>query len=578
MATVSLETLNWIESIRSKYGVPGLSFGVVKGISSKDETGSSLSSNARWEHSIHGFGTRNVQGDPYNEQTVCAIGSCSKVFSYLVVALLIHDGTKLPNGEPLKWETRVKDALGDAWEMKDQYATEHCTLHDLSGMKIGLGPHPYGRTHTTAESYDDQLRLIRHLTMSAELRQRFQYDSICPLALAGIAELITGKPYHTLVEEMIFEPLGMQSSFCDNKKARDTHKISEGFFRRGGSPQKSGVEKTGEPVSVGWWTKDEGYWMVPMGGIASTAKDMLLFLQELMEAKHLSAGILETPAEGQGVLWGPYNAMLKLDQNTPGLYGRGQAITSYRGHPVEWHSGNMPGQIATMIRIPGQKLGLFIGVNDGTRTGAALMFATRNRILDELLGLGITGREDYESKFLTPVWQPAPPISPPLPSEESARQALKELYPGTYAHGAYKTWQPYPFDPKVPESQAMIDAARLAGHTHEFDTHCIVSKSTSFWLSHILFRPLVNPVNGICTFDWFAFQVYPVSNGKEGWKDDEFVASVRSKGRGVWSEKGIGMFEGFWDIIPSSQKPLPTDWHNGVDKEASAEVWMRKES
>ena len=80
-------------------------------------------------------------------QTIFAIGSNSKLFAALSVALLVTRNAVLPSGSLLTWETKVQDVLADLWELPDKYVTEHATLNDLSGMKIGLGPHPYARMY-----------------------------------------------------------------------------------------------------------------------------------------------------------------------------------------------------------------------------------------------------------------------------------------------------------------------------------------------------------------------------------------------------------------------------------------------
>lgn len=52
--------------------------------------------------------------------------------------MLIAKGTRLPNGEPLTWTTKVKHALGDDWVVPDEWATNHAELNDLAGMRLGM--------------------------------------------------------------------------------------------------------------------------------------------------------------------------------------------------------------------------------------------------------------------------------------------------------------------------------------------------------------------------------------------------------------------------------------------------------
>ena len=120
---------------------------------------------------------------------------------------------------------------------------------------------------------DQQLSSLRHLTMSAELSQTFQYDSACYLALAKIVEVVTGKSYSSFVEQEVFQPLDMSASFCDSNRVRESGRAADGYLRKGGDPQKIEMEPRGQPVSVGWWTQDSGFWCTPAGGIAMSMVD-----------------------------------------------------------------------------------------------------------------------------------------------------------------------------------------------------------------------------------------------------------------------------------------------------------------
>ena len=292
-----------------------------------------------------------------------------------------------------------------------------------------------------------------------------------------------------------------------------------------------------------------------------------------MESRSLPPDILEASAEGSGVAG--VNFPLRLEPNATALYGRGQVKPAYRGHAIRWHTGNMPGQAATMLRVPNSKVGVFIALNDGSGIGSPFMAAVRQRILDDLLGLKPI--EDYEQKYLRP--KPTPAAAGDMSQSQalSTASSTDTSLSGAYWHPAYRSLVTKPFDPSIPESKAMIDAIRQQGWYHAFDTGCHVARSNSFWLSHLLFRPVGSITDTACICEWFAFQVYPTTNAQGQKTDTEFVATVRSKRRSVFTRTGIAMFEGFWDLFPNAQRPIPSD----VDKEletldSKAEVWFAK--
>lgn len=67
---------------------------------------------------------------PADLQSLFAIASNSKLFTALSVGLLIENHTRLPNGELLAWDTKVKDVLPE-WQLMDEYASDHVDVVDL---------------------------------------------------------------------------------------------------------------------------------------------------------------------------------------------------------------------------------------------------------------------------------------------------------------------------------------------------------------------------------------------------------------------------------------------------------------
>lgn len=67
-----------------------------------------------------------------HEQSLFAIASNSKLFTYMAIGLLIENGTRLSSGEQLGWNTKIKDVVPD-WDMRDKYARDHVDITDLLG-------------------------------------------------------------------------------------------------------------------------------------------------------------------------------------------------------------------------------------------------------------------------------------------------------------------------------------------------------------------------------------------------------------------------------------------------------------
>lgn len=139
-ALISNATIDYIESIRLKYDVPGISIGI---IASPTHTGHD------WQNETHGFGHMNDQGRAVDGdvslrpaksealsspgKTLFVIASNSKLFAAVSIGLLIDNQTMLENGEKLDYCTKIKSILPN-WHMEYPYLADHLDVLDLLCM------------------------------------------------------------------------------------------------------------------------------------------------------------------------------------------------------------------------------------------------------------------------------------------------------------------------------------------------------------------------------------------------------------------------------------------------------------
>jgi CubicO group peptidase (beta-lactamase class C family) len=135
------------------------------------------------------------------------LGSCGKAMTSALMAMLIDENK-------LQWETTIIEVFP---ELKDTIHPdyEHITLHQLLTHRAGIED-PSGQL---AEHDNPDIKERRYLYMIDILKEPgqisagdFQYSNI-GYCIAGImAERVTGKSWEELMEESIFEPLGMNSA------------------------------------------------------------------------------------------------------------------------------------------------------------------------------------------------------------------------------------------------------------------------------------------------------------------------------------------------------------------------------
>ena len=169
------------------------------------------------------------------------------------------------------------------------------------------------------------------------------YQNVAYDAASEIVEKVTGKPYREVVQEQLFQPLGMTSASADARRAGG--RVELGAARIAAASNSKPVEVT------------DSYYRVPAaGGVNSSIKDLA----------HLDAG-----ADGRGARGdlgqGARRACRAPRAYTPGelarkrkfrerlnraSYGLGWRIYDYAGHRVIGHHGGVTGYRSLIMFDP----------------------------------------------------------------------------------------------------------------------------------------------------------------------------------------------------------------------------------
>jgi CubicO group peptidase (beta-lactamase class C family) len=313
-----------------------------------------------------GFGYKDYEKKiPATENTIFAIGSCSKAFTSSLLGMLEKDG-KLELDKP------VQEYLPEL-KFHNETLTNHVTARDMMSHRTGLPRHDYS-WYGSSTTRDSLIYRIRFLEPSAELRQRWQYNNFMFLAQGALAEKLYGKKWEQLVKEKILDPLGMTRS---NFSVTDLQKDAD--FTYGYKEQKDSV------VRMDYMNIDP---IGPAGSINSSAKEMANWAiawinggklngKEVIPASYVAQAI--SPQMVVGGL--PSSEMPDIFGSD---YGLGWFIQSYRGHYLVHHGGNIDGFSAMTAFFPTDSIGIVVLVN---QNGSPLPYLIRNIIADKMLGL-----------------------------------------------------------------------------------------------------------------------------------------------------------------------------------------------
>lgn len=285
---------------------------------------------------------------PVRPGTLFELGSLTKQFTAAAVLRLAERGL-----------LSVEDTLGDTWSLPEPLAG--ISLHQLLTHTSGL-PEDFSRAPSTREAVVDLLRTIEtERPPGGDPR----YSNLGYVLLAALLEEKTGTRYEDLLEELFFEPLGLERIGARSADAWPDSLLAVGYSGTFGSGQALDPH----PVDPTGWD------LLGASGVVGNLPDLHRWIRALRDGRVLSDPSLRlmfTPHAGEfGYGWLIYET------------GRGTAGII--------HGGDTDGVQSYAAIFPDEDLVVLLAVND--RRG------WRGPVFDAVVALAL-GRE-------------TPPLPPP---------------------------------------------------------------------------------------------------------------------------------------------------------------------
>ncbi|KAF7350296.1 Beta-lactamase class penicillin binding protein [Mycena venus] len=401
-----------------------------------------------WHLESKGYGNATAQGDKVTADTLFAIGSNSKLFDVLATGLLISNQTLTPR---ISWTSKIASII-PGWKLWDPVATAESTIVDIMSHRTGLPRHDFLGPLDLSSA--DVIPLLRHLRPSAGFRETTQYNNHMYTVLSHIPQVLLNTTYEKYVHDNIFAPLGMDHTTFFYTDAVKTGRLADGFLRED-------ANLTEDPFSRGtiralpyWDQSPKGHVISGAGGVISSARDMAIWLQMLLEEGKNQSNETIVPAEvirkaATGVtVFTPVAAYPEL---SPVVYGGGQMRATYRGYEMIEHGGATNGFRSQVTRFPSKDLGIVVMSNED-QLGNAIMESVKYRIVDEVFQLEtidwparhvvlfkhvpvVNSPNRYRTKMANAI-EP-----PPIPRDEKAEEPAVPYtaLAGAYTHAAYGT-------------------------------------------------------------------------------------------------------------------------------------------
>lgn len=316
-----------------------------------------------------GFGYANVENKiPATENTLFAIGSCTKAFTASLLGMLNKDGK-------VDFDKPVRDYLPDLKFYNDAM-NNNITLRDMMCHRTGLPRHDYSWYYFTTQSRDSLIQRIQYMEPSAIFRTKWQYNNFMFLAQGVLTEKITGKSWEQNIREKIFSQIGMDSSDLFVAEMEKSSNAAIGYD----------VKKDSIIKKVPYYHIDA---MGPAGSINSSVSDMAKWVITWINAgKYMGKEIIPASYVSQAI-----SSQMIITAGLPTIekpelyfsnYGFGWFLSSYKGHYRVEHGGNIDGFSASTSFFPTDSIGIIVLCNQNNSTIPAIV---RNLVADRMLGL-----------------------------------------------------------------------------------------------------------------------------------------------------------------------------------------------
>lgn len=310
-----------------------------------------------------GYGLRDQEKNlPVTENTVFAIGSCTKAFTSFVLGQLVDEGL-------ISWDDLVIQHLPE-FRVSDQYTTTHITIRDLIAHRSGIAGHDL-IWYNSDLATKDFLPRLQYLEPACSFREKFQYNNLMYVTAGLIVEKVTNKSWEENVKERILKPLGMDQANFSVKDSQKNADFASPYIEMGG---KVSLIPFRDISNVG-----------PAGSINTSALDMTRWLK-----LQLAGGVYEGKALVRPeTLQAMHTPQIALPCNPQEdvydfAYGMGWILGIYKGRYSIWHNGGIDGFLSHMAFLPQEGIGVVVLTNSSSSWGLAP--AIVNGIYDHLLG------------------------------------------------------------------------------------------------------------------------------------------------------------------------------------------------
>ena len=319
-----------------------------------------------------GYGMANLEYDiPNTPQTVFRIGSTSKHFTAMAIALLVEQGKLalddyvrkyLPELPAYDAPVTIRNMIHHTSGLRNY---EHLTV--LAGIDSPLHPSPF---YTDEEAV---AMIARQKALNFTPGEQYEYSNSNYFLLAEVIGRASGMETVDFAKKHMFDPLGMTNTHFHNDVDRIVRNRASGYSPAEGGGYRINMTRLGQ---------------IGTGSIFTTIEDFFKWDQNFYDNKlgggHSLIELVETP--------GATNSGESVE------YGFGLNVEIYGGLKLISHGGAFAGFRSYYMRFPDQRFSVVLLANQGPFPLEELPFAIANIYLEDEFTEPVPVARDFVSE------------------------------------------------------------------------------------------------------------------------------------------------------------------------------------
>jgi len=351
---------DYMQQVVKNWNVPGIGVGVVF----KDKL-----------VFAKGYGYRDYGKKlPFTPTTTAPIASNTKLFTAVAAGFLVDEGK-------LDWDKPIRQFVPGIQFYNDDL-NRAVTIRDMLSHRTGITRHDmiwYKSDFTQKELFER----LKYLEPAQSMRSVFLYNNMMYSGAGYATELLSGKPWERFVRERILDPLGMTSTTFTIADMLKTPEPGVPFTERRDNTELYSIPYYSDAIGV-----------APAGAINSNIVDMSKWLIALMNEGKLNGrqvipkGIIRQTLAPSIALPNTGLEVRGWGELLNSSYGMGRWTTSYRGHLLAYHGGDLPGFHSQVSTMPYDSIGVIVLVIGNH--AAPLYNVVSYNVYERLLGMSLT--------------------------------------------------------------------------------------------------------------------------------------------------------------------------------------------